>query len=320
MVTSVNRKKNIGQREEGGIAVFCKNNIFESISIEKEYDHGIVLIKFSKLYFNLNDDLYICFAYIPHKKSNFYHICDNDFHDDIENIFLEYKYKGSVIVCGDMNSRTGEINDVLETDNLEKYIDCVEPDVFPAISKRCSMDKVINAYGRKLIQLCYNTGLTIANGRLGNDSCGSYTFCTSRGQSVNDYLLVCPENYYIIKNFGVIDFTEFSDHAPLSYEICLNNNIQCNSLPSTHKYLKWDSSKNQDYIQLLSQHNELLISLVGNMNSADDVNNAVREINRILYDSAFAIFGKTVLKRSPTYVKRHDNDWFNQNCASARQD
>ncbi|CAC5374704.1 unnamed protein product [Mytilus coruscus] len=56
------------------------------------------------------------------------------------------------------------------------------------------------------------------------------------------------------------------------------------------------------------------------MNSADDVNNAVREINRILYYSAFAVFGKTVLKRSPTYVKRHDNDWFNQNCASARQD
>ncbi|CAC5361376.1 unnamed protein product [Mytilus coruscus] len=322
VVTYVNRKKNIVQREEGGIAVFCKNNIFEGIAIEKEYDHGIVLIKFSKLYFNLNDDLYICFAYIPHEKSNFYRICDNDFHDDIENIFLEYKYKGTVIVCGDMNSRTGELNDFLETDNLEKYIGSVEPDVSPTISKRCSMDKVINAYGRKLIQLCYNTGLTIANGRLGNDSCGTYTFCTSRGQSVNDHLLVCPENYDIIKNFGVLDFTEFSDHAPLSYEISLNTNIQCNSLPSTHKYLKWDSSKKQDYIQLLSQHNELLISLVRNMTCANDVNNAEREINRILYDSAFFFFffGKTILKRSSTYVKRHDNDWFNQNCVSARRD
>ncbi|CAC5375878.1 unnamed protein product [Mytilus coruscus] len=137
-----------------------------------------------------------------------------------------------------------------------------------------------------------NTGLTIANGRLGNDSCGSYTFCTSR-QSVNDYLLVCSENYYIIKNFGVVDFTEFSDHAPLSYEICLNNNIQCNSLPSTHKYLKWDSSKNQYYIQLLSQHNELLISLVGNMNSADDVNNAPTDANRQRYILARNRYNRT---------------------------
>jgi hypothetical protein len=29
-----------------------------------------------------------------------------------------------------------------------------------------TMDKTVNALGRKLLQMCYNTGLTVANGRL----------------------------------------------------------------------------------------------------------------------------------------------------------
>lgn len=49
-VTYVNRK-NISQRQEGGIAVFCKNNVYDGMSVEKDCDHGIVLTKFSKLFF-----------------------------------------------------------------------------------------------------------------------------------------------------------------------------------------------------------------------------------------------------------------------------
>lgn len=54
-----------------------------------------MLIKFSKFIFH--DDVYIWFAYIPHEKSNFHRICDNDFHVDIEKSWLnKYAYTESV--------------------------------------------------------------------------------------------------------------------------------------------------------------------------------------------------------------------------------
>ncbi|CAC5399998.1 E3.1.11.2 [Mytilus coruscus] len=190
-VSCVNRKQNIGIRSEGGIAVFCKNHIVDGIFVEKKFEYGIVIIKLDKLFFNSFDDTFICFAYIPHEKSNFYQICEHDFHDIIESIVLEYKSKGSVIVCGDLNSRTGELYDILETDNLDRLIYGVESDDIPSISKRRSMDKVTNVFGRKLLQMCYNTGLTIANGRLGDDGDGKFTFCSSKEACQTNQWLKC---------------------------------------------------------------------------------------------------------------------------------
>lgn len=78
----------------------------------------------------------------------------------LESIVLEYSDKGEVFVCGDLNSRIGEINDFLYNDELDQYVMSVEHVENP------TMDKTVNALGRKLLQMCYNTGLTVANGRL----------------------------------------------------------------------------------------------------------------------------------------------------------
>ncbi|VDI40908.1 Hypothetical predicted protein, partial [Mytilus galloprovincialis] len=86
------------------------------------------------------------------------------------------------------------------------------------------MDKTVNAFGRKLFQLCYDTGLIVANGRLGNDQNGNFTFCTKKGNSVNDYLLLSPSNYNQISDFKVLQFNEFSDHAPIFFELDFSNN------------------------------------------------------------------------------------------------
>ena len=218
-----------------------------------------------------------------------------------------------------MNSRTGELPDTLESDNLDRFIDSVEPDEIPNISKRCSMDKTLNAYGRKLLQLCYDTDLTIANGRLGKDIQGKYTFCSSKGQSVNDYLLLNPKDYDLVYDFDVLDFTELSDHAPLSFDINILNGFVYDNLPRTHKYLRWDSSRNHEYIQLLLEHRDELMTLVRNATSSENVNNAVKEISRILYDNAFKVFGKRILIDNSTNKKQQKNEWFNCNCERKRR-
>ena len=56
---------------------------------------------------------------------------------------------------------------------------------------RKSRDIVLDNYGRRLLDLCKSTDLLIANGRLGDDKdIGEFTYVTSRGRSVVDYLLL----------------------------------------------------------------------------------------------------------------------------------
>jgi hypothetical protein len=51
----------------------------------------------------------------------FYELCEFDFHETIESIVLEYSDKGEVFVCGDLNSRIGELLPIL-TDLLTHEI------------------------------------------------------------------------------------------------------------------------------------------------------------------------------------------------------
>ncbi|VDI46083.1 Hypothetical predicted protein [Mytilus galloprovincialis] len=193
-ISCVFRNKNIGTRNEGGIAVFCKSFLCNGIIVEKELNDGIILLKLDHSFFDTDKDIFICFSYVPHERSNYYQLCDIDFHDIIESIVNNYSDKGIVLVCGDLNSRIGELSDFLLNDDLDKYVESVEHVVNPIISDRSSMDKTVNAFGRKLLQMCFNTGLVVANGRLCNDKNGNFTFCTAKGRSVNDYLLVPRAN------------------------------------------------------------------------------------------------------------------------------
>ena len=91
--------------------------------------------------------------------------------------------------------------------------------------------------------MCHNTGLTICNGRLRNDLAGQFTFCTSNGRSVNDYLLTCPCDYKLVENFKVLEHNEFSDHSPLFYEIQTNRTYNEEHSSNHYTYIKWDNEK-----------------------------------------------------------------------------
>jgi hypothetical protein len=88
----------------------------------------------------------------------------------------------------------------------------------PTISNIHSMDKTVNSFGRKLLQMCFNTGLNVANRRLCNDRSGNFSFCTNKGRSVSGYLLLSPNNFKMLSDFDVLQMNEFSDHMPLFFE------------------------------------------------------------------------------------------------------
>ena len=112
-------------------------------------------------------------------------------------------------IVGDLNSRTGRLSDILESD---KYLDAEYDDndilcddefyhdnnIFKS---HRNMDSIVDNNGRKLIFLCKSTDHIIANGRLHKDTEGKFTFCASRGQSVTDYLLFNKFDTLSIFNF-----------------------------------------------------------------------------------------------------------------------
>jgi hypothetical protein len=64
-ISCVNRSVNIGKRNEGGLAVFCRHFLNDGITVEKELNYGIVLVKLKCDFFYIENDMYICFSYVP---------------------------------------------------------------------------------------------------------------------------------------------------------------------------------------------------------------------------------------------------------------
>ena len=92
--------------------------------------------------------------------------------------------------------------------------------------------------------------LLIANGRLLNDrKIGKLTFCSHRGQSTLDYLLLNYEDFDTLTHFEILDFNEYSDHAPLTFNIRLKSKLyranvnEENADADISRKIMWDKEK-----------------------------------------------------------------------------
>ena len=75
-----------------------------------------------------------------------------------------------------------------------------------------------NPNGYLLIDLCKQTGLRIANGRVGRDAgVGECTFVGSRGSSMVDYVIVSQNLLPKFMSFSVDEPNIISDHCVLSF-------------------------------------------------------------------------------------------------------
>ena len=186
-------------RQSGGISVYFKNELKDNISIIEKHDFGIIWIKLSNTLFHFNEDVYICYVYIPPTSSKVRKDKDLEFFEEVEKGLEKYSKMGKTYVTGDFNSRTATLSDILDFD---AYLDIDDDENIQHIlnmsnlPERQNQDTVSDKNGERLINLCKSTGHFIANGRLSNDKLGNYTFCSTRGHSVTDYLLINIFNIY----------------------------------------------------------------------------------------------------------------------------
>lgn len=132
----------------------------------------------------------------------------------------------SVIICGDFNSRIGKTQDGNEgTDELPP---------------RITIDNTQNQHGNSFLEFLNDSRCCVLNGRYGNES-NEYTYYSTRGKSVVDYICVPHDIFKQCKNFRITNckdlIEEFNlfrllgekskspDHALLSFELAINAEI-----------------------------------------------------------------------------------------------
>ena len=91
---------------------------------------------------------------------------------------------------GDMNAKTGKLNDYLINDELSDNYkgEWYSPDLFSITSESCDED-VINNFGGSLIYCCKTHDVHILNSKLKVDRHGTFRCLSHRGCSVSDYAL-----------------------------------------------------------------------------------------------------------------------------------
>ena len=191
---------------------------------------------------------------------------------------------------------------------------------------RTSKDRITDYNGLKLLDLCQCTGLLIANGRLyGDKNIGKYTFCSHMGQSIVDYLLLDFSDFETISYFDILDFNEYSDHAPIIFQFNLkgpHTRILDTSNNETfiNRKIVFDDSKTDLFHTQLMNNNDALLRLISDVRT-EPIDHVVQDFTRLLHDNAFDVFGKTYsCKSRSTHRVNENNEWSDSHCNNAKQE
>ena len=118
------------------------------VSVLDDRNEGILWLKFS----HKSKSLCIvpCVCYLPPENSSRYFDVNNFFDNLLSDIY-KHQNEGIIYVCGDFNSRCGDLDDFI------RGVACI-PD-------RDILDFNLNKYGEMLIDFLRNTSMCFLNGR-----------------------------------------------------------------------------------------------------------------------------------------------------------
>ena len=202
-------------------------------------------------------DLYICIAYILPVKSPYY---SEDIFPSIQNdILLFNKNESCLLLIGDINARTADLPDYLDTSG-NKYIDtchitshCAQPLI---TTERVNSDHQSNTHGHKVIDLRKTCNLRILNGRKLDDSFGQATFFSNEGcPGTIDCAIISDMYFHQVSSFTVKPLSSLSDHCqiitrintPLDISTTNKSKQTKNNLTKLLPNFHWSSESNVNF-------------------------------------------------------------------------
>lgn len=179
----------------GGIVILVKNSIKTTV-IDKSDSWILLHVEATPQTFIL------CYAYFrPDRPLAATLDLLQESLDDLSSRFADLPW----FVAGDFNARIGNLGQLAE--------DILESTAFTA--ERASLDEVISAKGRRLVNFMGDNGFILLNGRSRSDSPANFTFCGECGKSVIDLVWTNAVGASLARDLGVRQILTGSDHFPV---------------------------------------------------------------------------------------------------------
>ena len=343
------KRRKRARRDSGGLVCFFKKNIWKGITCcTWSYEDGL-LFKLDKIFFGFENDIYLICPYMrPSTSTRNVLETGNDSYEILTDKIAELSNLGDIIMMGDLNSRTGDLQDFYDflgdNDEHGHMLDeeCININVInkndfydnDMLLTRVSQDKGNNEFGKRLIALCKMCNLIILNGRTGEDKgVGKLTFCNHRGSSVNDYVLCTSNVLKNIDNFYVSNPNVFSDHSPICLKLNCKNvryNISENSTSDYSFKRAWKEEKKQEFLNEINKSEciNVLLSISSTLDSENIndivINECVSQLQAIVNKagSSHTVTNKMSSNDSrPTQNNSTQlNGWYDNECKELRLD
>ncbi len=302
------REANSKGKGSGGTALFCKDEIAKHVTPIKRSDKDVIWVKIDKKL--CGSDIYVGTVYFsPTGRKN---DISNKFQKLREEIML-FQGKGSVILQGDFNARTG-----LEDDRiiLDRFMEDFEVGDNHTLPPRNSEDRSpVNTRGEELLELCKSHELIILNGRKMGDPWGKMTSFQWNGSAVVDYVLVSIDIYKNISSFKVGDYSPWvSDHCPLLFEMPSLGPLEktcgqkLEKLPNSYYF---EPNDRLEYVESLEA--PTMIEELSSLCSMENL--GAQELTTKITETLIDTCDKAGIKAKKYKQKREGNEpWFDNEC------
>lgn len=298
----------------GGITILVKHTLRSGVKMYPSKNKDYVWLKLGKSYFNLNQDIHLCVAYIPPQDSTYSKRLNQNLLDQVETDIYNYKKEGEVILMGDLNARVGTSQDFIKNDS-DNHIPLDNNYTLDTPQKpRTSCDKTLDNRGKHLLEICIGAQLRMLNGRKLGDTVGYHTCHQYNGSSVVDYAL-CSESLLMkIPYFKVHNFIgTLSDHCMISFTVRTTkttNSEQQIALFKMPCQFKWSEHSQETYaaaldlppIQKLTQEIEETLE---DANDVASLNLATQKVTSVMIEAA-----KLSLKLKKKRGKTERKPWY----------
>nr|WPH61295.1 reverse transcriptase [Somniosus microcephalus] len=323
IVPSVKNTKTRKGRTSGGILVWYKGELDKHISPVKQ-GKSHVWLKLDKNIGIAKKDVYLCAIYIPPIDSPYF---EEELFDTLHMEISHFQAQGKVIICGDLNARTGCEPDFIDPQGNNHVFGQTPLDVTPAIANRNNLDREINKSGREVVQLCRALGLYIVNGRFRGDSLGRLTYSSTLGSSVVDYTITdldpCDINAFTVRQQSPLsDHNQINVYLKLSAQTT-DTKKEPSKLHKINQTYRWAPDSGDKFITALNSPD--LTSKISKFKenlyeiTRDGVNMAIEDINMIFHEAA--VKADLVKQKRKRHKRQNKNKkWFDHECKNARKD
>ena len=157
----------------------------------------------------------------------------------ITDIFEEFG-ELPIIICGDLNARTGGMNarDVQLLDDVVEDV-CNEDIIDDIHFRRVSKDVTLNEFGRYLLYVCEQFNLVVLNGLLPGDEDGNFTYISHSGSSIIDYFIMSRCLVHLGLQLSIVPKID-SKHMPVKMSLKLPSTVSgTDAKPKTYKVQKY---------------------------------------------------------------------------------